>query len=80
MRWFWTFSLSFVLFSSTILQSPIQAQGFDFQLGADSVDTGFQLGGAKEPEVSATISPGSKPGEVIFELSLTIPEGSNSYS
>ena len=80
MRWFWTFSLSFVLFSSTILQSPIHAQGFDFQLGADSVDTGFQLGGAKEPEVSATISPGSKPGEVIFELSLTIPEGSNSYS
>lgn len=80
MRWFWTFSLSFVLFNSAILPSSVHAQGFDLQLGADSVETGFQLGGAKEPEVSATISPGDKPGVVLFELSITIPEGSNSYS
>lgn len=75
MRLIWT-----TAFCLALLAGPANAQNFDDLFKVDKEESSFQVGGAKEAKVSATLKKGTKKGVVIFELKLTIPEGANSYS
>lgn len=58
-----------------------EAQKLELNLGGvESLDSSLQLGAKKEAEVSATLSPSDKPGVAILQVTLTVPEGANSYS
>lgn len=75
MRLFPTITLCLALFSGAV-----QAQNFGNLFDLDKSTSNFQLGEKTEADVSVRLTPGDKPGVVVFQLTLTIPEGANSYS
>lgn len=74
MRLLWTF-----VFAALFATNSLYAQNFGELFGVDKVEPAFQIGGA-DPEVSAILKADKQPGVVVFELTLTIPDGANSYS